>query len=159
MTGVQTCALPIYYITKQHLALVNFMLGKSNSFIYNTISKRLDMKSGQTYIGSTNLFNNYNKIEMVDWIKLNCVATDNSIAITNGDLKATEIKSLAAGTFGISQNKTTKKYVRGVHTTEIILKAGTYTGSIDRSEEHTSELQSHSFISYAVFCLKKKIKI
>ena len=28
-----------------------------------------------------------------------------------------------------------------------------------RSEEHTSELQSHSFISYAVFCLKKKIYI
>ena len=27
---------------------------------------------------------------------------------------------------------------------------------LDRSEEHTSELQSHSFISYAVFCLKKK---
>ena len=27
-----------------------------------------------------------------------------------------------------------------------------------RSEEHTSELQSHSFISYAVFCLKKKIQ-
>src|ERR1051326_1418907 len=26
----------------------------------------------------------------------------------------------------------------------------------DRSEEHTSELQSNSFISYAVFCLKKK---
>src|SRR6056300_303850 len=28
----------------------------------------------------------------------------------------------------------------------------------DRSEEHTSELQSHSEISYAVFCLKKKKK-
>ena len=28
---------------------------------------------------------------------------------------------------------------------------------LNRSEEHTSELQSHSFISYAVFCLKKKI--
>src|ERR1051326_8133548 len=28
--------------------------------------------------------------------------------------------------------------------------------SYRRSEEHTSELQSHSFISYAVFCLKKK---
>src|ERR1051326_1415110 len=26
---------------------------------------------------------------------------------------------------------------------------------VTRSEEHTSELQSHSFISYAVFCLKK----
>src|SRR5216110_3536838 len=28
-----------------------------------------------------------------------------------------------------------------------------------RSEEHTSELQSRELISYAVFCLKKKIKI
>ena len=30
------------------------------------------------------------------------------------------------------------------------------TADVNRSEEHTSELQSHSFISYAVFCLKKK---
>src|SRR3546814_10731126 len=30
------------------------------------------------------------------------------------------------------------------------------TGSYDRSEEHTSELQSLMRISYAVFCLKKK---
>ena len=40
-------------------------------------------------------------------------------------------------------------------------KRFTYTivGSQEaRSEEHTSELQSHSFISYAVFCLKKKKK-
>src|SRR6187549_2619711 len=29
--------------------------------------------------------------------------------------------------------------------------------AIGRSEEHTSELQSHHPISYAVFCLKKKI--
>src|SRR3546814_6984636 len=29
-------------------------------------------------------------------------------------------------------------------------------GRIDRSEEHTSELQSLMRISYAVFCLKKK---
>src|SRR5210317_452391 len=29
---------------------------------------------------------------------------------------------------------------------------------LQRSEEHTSELQSHSEISYAVFCLKKKTK-
>src|ERR1051326_9159818 len=33
---------------------------------------------------------------------------------------------------------------------------GSVWGDYDRSEEHTSELQSHSFISYAVFCLKKK---
>src|SRR3546814_4968882 len=30
------------------------------------------------------------------------------------------------------------------------------TGVVDRSEEHTSELQSLMRISYAVFCLKKK---
>src|ERR1051326_9285860 len=29
--------------------------------------------------------------------------------------------------------------------------------ALKRSEEHTSELQSHSFISYADFCLKKNI--
>src|SRR5213595_4152413 len=33
------------------------------------------------------------------------------------------------------------------------------TGGPERSEEHTSELQSPSVISYAVFCLKKKKKI
>src|SRR3546814_1593662 len=31
-------------------------------------------------------------------------------------------------------------------------------GVLSRSEEHTSELQSLMRISYAVFCLKKKIK-
>src|SRR3546814_3876403 len=36
---------------------------------------------------------------------------------------------------------------------------GTFLGVWIRSEEHTSELQSLMRISYAVFCLKKKIKI
>src|SRR3546814_10211262 len=36
---------------------------------------------------------------------------------------------------------------------------GARPGDADRSEEHTSELQSLMRISYAVFCLKKKIKI
>src|SRR3546814_7898598 len=37
------------------------------------------------------------------------------------------------------------------------LKVGVYGGYFkDRSEEHTSELQSLMRISYAVFCLKKK---
>src|SRR3546814_9342468 len=34
--------------------------------------------------------------------------------------------------------------------------AGVVLGKIERSEEHTSELQSLMRISYAVFCLKKK---
>src|SRR3546814_4206866 len=40
-----------------------------------------------------------------------------------------------------------------------ILSAGAYSSAMaSRSEEHTSELQSLMRISYAVFCLKKKIK-
>src|SRR3546814_1424971 len=36
--------------------------------------------------------------------------------------------------------------------------AGQVEAGVDRSEEHTSELQSLMRISYAVFCLKKKTK-
>src|SRR3546814_8712731 len=36
--------------------------------------------------------------------------------------------------------------------------AETHSGTVFRSEEHTSELQSLMRISYAVFCLKKKKK-
>src|SRR3546814_10788252 len=43
----------------------------------------------------------------------------------------------------------------GYNGAEIVLMVG--VGGI-RSEEHTSELQSLMRISYAVFCLKKKIK-
>src|SRR3546814_2018583 len=38
-------------------------------------------------------------------------------------------------------------------------RGGISAGAVDRSEEHTSELQSLMRISYAVFCLKKKKKI
>src|SRR3546814_9313374 len=37
-----------------------------------------------------------------------------------------------------------------------LFKASTSAARLDRSEEHTSELQSLMRISYAVFCLKKK---
>src|SRR3546814_4908211 len=40
---------------------------------------------------------------------------------------------------------------------ETALAAGSMSTTIARSEEHTSELQSLMRISYAVFCLKKKI--
>src|SRR3546814_5155520 len=40
----------------------------------------------------------------------------------------------------------------------LMLEAGPFFDPVlDRSEEHTSELQSLMRISYAVFCLKKKI--
>src|ERR1051326_7015028 len=50
--------------------------------------------------------------------------------------------------------------VNGVASTPCFLKTFAIirpTPSVSgRSEEYTSELQSYSFISYAVFCLKKK---
>src|SRR3546814_5402877 len=48
----------------------------------------------------------------------------------------------------------------GQYTTERfpVLHVGEIPDYGDRSEEHTSELQSLMRISYAVFCLKKKIK-
>src|SRR3546814_9465989 len=56
-------------------------------------------------------------------------------------------KPATAGVAGHHRDLTTTaaglQIVRGVH-------------GIDRSEEHTSELQSLMRISYAVFCLKKK---
>ena len=39
---------------------------------------------------------------------------------------------------------------------EVLCEVETDKAVYPRSEEHTSELQSHSEISYAVFCLKKK---
>ena len=48
-----------------------------------------------------------------------------------------------------------------IHTPEMdkLAEQGTYfSHAMVRSEEHTSELQSQSTISYAVFCLKKKKK-
>src|SRR3546814_3223951 len=41
--------------------------------------------------------------------------------------------------------------------TRSLLPSGPLTRAQSRSEEHTSELQSLMRISYAVFCLKKKI--
>src|SRR3546814_8665015 len=38
------------------------------------------------------------------------------------------------------------------------IKSVSLLGNVLRSEEHTSELQSLMRISYAVFCLKKKIR-
>src|SRR3546814_2850927 len=47
-----------------------------------------------------------------------------------------------------------KRYNR--ETLEVTFKGKSIADVLDRSEEHTSELQSLMRISYAVFCLKKK---
>src|SRR3546814_6547403 len=46
----------------------------------------------------------------------------------------------------------------GFEGAEVTAAAGTAVMFVERSEEHTSELQSLMRISYAVFCLKKKTR-
>src|SRR3546814_4481691 len=48
------------------------------------------------------------------------------------------------------------EHVESAH--QLFRKGGVLEYGNDRSEEHTSELQSLMRISYAVFCLKKKTK-
>src|SRR3546814_10573507 len=60
-------------------------------------------------------------------------------------LTGTEVKSLRFGEGSIAESYAEVK--------------GEEVWLVNRSEEHTSELQSLMRISYAVFCLKKKIKI
>src|SRR3546814_16645365 len=48
-----------------------------------------------------------------------------------------------------------RRHPAGSHT-DTMMRGGVST--VERSEEHTSELQSLMRISYAVFCLKKKKK-
>src|SRR3546814_6228666 len=57
---------------------------------------------------------------------------------------------------GCCPHRTRTKSIRSLHLHGLPRRAGKITEQ--RSEEHTSELQSLMRISYAVFCLKKKNK-
>src|SRR3546814_1233370 len=50
-------------------------------------------------------------------------------------------------------------YARAVAVWQPLAQSGDPDAQFNRSEEHTSELQSLMRISYAVFCLKKKKKL
>ena len=77
----------------------------------------------------------------------------NGIGVETNDDKATRMeRSAAHGNLVDAYNQLLANAVQPA-TREDGLQAIAVT---DRSEEHTSQLQSHSFISYAVFCLKKK---
>src|SRR3546814_9673066 len=70
-------------------------------------------------------------------------------------------ESLQKVPISIAAFDTAKLDGAGISDTQMLQAAvpglvATNTGSITRSEEHTSELQSLMRISYAVFCLKKK---
>jgi len=125
-TGLGT--MTDYVINMQHLALVDFVMGKDQVYFYNTISNQLQLKSSYTYIGSAQLVSS--DLELPEWIKTNAIATDDIVNNEYGELKASEVKSVGAGVFGIAHTHETKYYARGTYTTEVQLKTGTYTGDI-----------------------------
>src|SRR3546814_16999257 len=55
-----------------------------------------------------------------------------------------------------TENGTDQGIAKVDRDTMIRVHGAGYYGALERSEEHTSELQSLVRISYAVFCLKKK---
>ena len=61
-----------------------------------------------------------------------------------------------ADTGQVSPGTTVDQGIDWINVNNIQSSDDVYATASTRSEEHTSELQSHSFISYAVFCLKKK---
>src|SRR3546814_8452937 len=78
------------------------------------------------------------------------------LGAARGTLAAAAIAATVSSTAVISE---LSRRLRNPEEDAAVLKAGIAAASgVMRSEEHTSELQSLMRNSYAVFCLKKKIK-
>src|SRR3546814_3181289 len=56
---------------------------------------------------------------------------------------------------GVSLRSSAERRLEGLHVRTAVVSGG---AAVERSEEHTSELQSLMRSSYAVFCLKKQKK-
>ena len=113
---------------------------------------------------STQILNNPDRI-----IRVNEKQYDYSTLIINGLLSAgmknnaIYVDSVFGDNTTAEKNNLEKKYktilaaeTAAIAGETIVVFPGNYVEGFLRSEEHTSELQSHSEISYAVFCLKKK---
>src|SRR3546814_8440735 len=78
------------------------------------------------------------------------IALDQRVAVGGGDGSAVRLRQIRDGGFDLRRAEIGG---RGI---DEIADARGRLGEADRSEEHTSELQSLMRISYADFCLKKK---
>ena len=79
---------------------------------------------------------------------IDCVGSSSNNTISNNTCNSNSsgLRSNSSNINNISNNTVNSNDYDGIQ----------LSSQDNRSEEHTSELQSHSFISYAVFCLKKK---
>ena len=81
------------------------------------------------------------------------------VFVSKADVKEAKKIMIAPAQKGIMVQAEPEGLKRGLLGRSVLKGDVVVLGGVQRrSEEHTSELQSHSFISYAVFCLKKKKK-
>src|SRR3546814_5484393 len=153
VTGVQTCALPISDIT-----------GAGATFPYPIYSKWAEAYKAASGVGL-----NYQSIGSGGGIK-QIKAKTVDFGASDMPLKADDLQEAGLMQFpAIMGGVVPIVNLDGVKPGQLKMTAdilaGIYLGKItkwndqQRSEEHTSELQSLMRISYAVFCLKKKTYI
>src|SRR3546814_4860472 len=86
---------------------------------------------------------------------------DNALSSSNvrgrGAQREMRIRQAAVSAISITDGRIGRPSIHGDEALDLPTPVGKGGGS-ERSEEHTSELQSLMRISYAVFCLKKKKK-
>src|SRR3546814_8628620 len=83
------------------------------------------------------------------------------LALRDIDKADQTLVGYGAGTGGCEEdvdNAAIHSHHPGLFLEDLLTAIARLNGAADRSEEHTSELQSLMRISYAVFCLKKKNK-
>ena len=102
------------------------------------------------------------KTEMAKWqaVASECAEmheTGRPVLVGTTSVEKSELLSALLAERNIPHNLLNAKPENVEREAEIVAQAGR-GGAVTRSEEHTSELQSQSTISYAVFCLKKKKK-
>src|SRR3546814_1065353 len=127
VTGVQTCALPIYMIAAR-VEGVDFVVANTDAQALNASPAERRIQLGTQITQGLGAGSRP---------EVGRAAAEESIAQVEEALNGAHMCFVAAGMGGGT----------GTGAAPVIAK---------RSEEHTSELQSLMRISYAVFCLKKK---
>src|SRR3546814_7361881 len=144
VTGVQTCALPISNTTSweisDNVTLKNIFGYRENEL--ETRGNNDGLPANPTgFVFYKTLHSQNNDRQISDELQIQGQAFDNKLDYILG---AFYLKFEPDGKRGNMQNQFNS-----------IFATSSYV-EIERSEEHTSELQSLMRISYAVFCLKKK---
>ena len=149
MTGVQTCALPIFRdrSSRRYVELGDTVAELAN-LDYHSVRCRIDAHCGSFLFTLTQA------------LVPQCYLSSFLFAIYRPP------PGVTAGKYTPTSRVRRLSHVGCLSCLEPVTAAQPYRVEVDgpaeqaprnsiRSEEHTSELQSHSFISYAVFCLKK----